>query len=196
MLTAIFGGTFNPLHKGHYEMLKALNEDSNIEEIFLMPDRLPPHKSIDFLADDNTRIEMCRLACEDFSKCRLCLIEFEREGKSYSFDTVTLLKERYPEKDFAFTIGGDMLVGFEKWRNHRELMKMLTFIVFKRADTACSEFDLSIEKFKKEGMRIILKENSIPDISSTRIRENFSECRELLPEKIYKFLKERGVYGE
>ena len=69
--TAIFGGTFNPLHIGHYEMLSVLEKDSSIEKIFLMPDRIPPHKICDFLAEDSIRIEMCRLAAEDFRKAEL-----------------------------------------------------------------------------------------------------------------------------
>ena len=74
-LTAIFGGTFNPFHIGHYEMLKVLNSYSSIDEIFLLPDKIPPHKVCDILADDSDRIEMCRIATNDFSKAKLCLLE-------------------------------------------------------------------------------------------------------------------------
>lgn len=195
MLTAIFGGTFNPLHIGHYEMLKALNQDKRIEKILLMPDKIPPHKSADCLVDDETRIEMCRIAAKDFEKCELCLIEFERKGKSYTYDTVSLLQKEFPDTEFAFVCGGDMLVYFDKWWKHEELMKMLPFIVFKRADTKDEEFYSCINKFKNQGMRIILKDDIIPDISSTQLRNDFSAGKKLLPEKIYKYLCERGVYG-
>ncbi len=195
MLTAIFGGTFNPLHIGHYEILKALQEDERIEKILLMPDRLPPHKTADFLIDDKTRIEMCRLASEDFSKCELFLFEFEREGKSYTFDTITLLKERFPDTEFAFVCGGDMLVYFDKWWRHKELMKMLPFIVFKRTATDETSFNSCIKRFEKEGMKIILKDDLIPTVSSTQVRNNFEKSQSLLPHKIYDFLKESGVYS-
>lgn len=195
MLTAIFGGTFNPLHIGHYEMLRTLNNDDRIEKILLMPDRLPPHKSAEFLVDDETRIEMCRLACEDFSKCELCLIEFEREGKSYTYDTVKLLQKEFPQTKFAFVCGGDMLVYFDKWWNHEELMKMLPFIVFSRTDTDSNLFNECINKFSSQGMEIILMEKEIPSVSSTELREDFSKGKNLLPPKIFKYLNERGVYG-
>ncbi len=195
MLTAIFGGTFNPLHNGHYEMLKALQNDPEVSSIFLMPDKLPPHKTAEFLVDDDVRIEMCRKAANDFSKCELCLIEFEREGKSYTYDTVKLLQNKYPEKKFSFVCGGDMLVYFDKWWRHEDLMKMLPFIVFKRADTNDIEFNECIEKFRNQGMKIILKEEIIPCISSTQIRSNFSNAEPFLPQKIYSLLKERGVYN-
>lgn len=195
MLTAIFGGTFNPFHIGHYEMLKVLNNDTNIEKILLIPDNLPPHKSSDGLIDNETRIEMCKIIAQDFSKCEVCLIEFEREGKSYSYDTVKLLQERYSNKNFAFVCGGDMLVYFEKWYRYKDLMKMLPFIVFERIGTKKDEFIECIRKLRLEGMEIILKSEIIPDVSSTQLRENFLENKELLPNNVFEFLAKRGVYG-
>ena len=196
MYICVFGGTFNPFHIGHYEILKALQSDESVEKILLMPDRLPPHKTSEFLIDDETRIEMCRLASKDFPKCQLCLIEFEREGKSYTVDTVKLLKERYPHKDFAFAIGGDMFVSFKLWRKYEELIKMLSFFVFNRSATDPEEFHNVFEELTEEGMKIILKDDIIPAVSSTELRQEFENNKDLIPEKIYKFLKEGGVYGE
>ena len=194
MYTVIFGGTFNPFHIGHYEILKALDSDPQVEKILLMPDRLPPHKTSEFLIDDETRTQMCRIASEDFPKCQLCLIEFEREGKSYTVDTVKLLKERYPDRDFAFAIGGDMFVSFKKWRKYEELIKMLSFFVFKRSATDTQEFDKVFEELTAEGMKIILKDEVIPAVSSTQLRRDFEKSKHLLPEKVYYYLKDRGVY--
>ena len=194
MLTAIFGGTFNPLHMGHYKILQVLNNDPKIEKILLMPDRLPPHKTAEFLIDDETRLEMCRIVAGEFSKCELCLIEFEREGKSYTIDTVKLLQNRYPSQDFAFVMGGDMLVYFDKWYKFDELMKLLPFIVFSRTATDNTEFETCVSRFSKMGMEIILKEDIIPDVSSTQVRANFEGLKELVPVSIYDFLTERGVY--
>ena len=194
MYTVIFGGTFNPFHIGHYEILKALDSDPQVEKILLMPDRLPPHKTSEFLIDDETRTQMCRIVSEDFPKCELSLIEFEREGKSYTVDTVKLLKERYPDRDFAFAIGGDMFVSFKKWRKYEELIKMLSFFVFKRSATDTREFDKVFEELTAEGMKIILKDEVIPAVSSTELRRDFEKSKDLLPEKVYYYLKDRGVY--
>ena len=194
--TAIFGGTFNPFHIGHYEMLKALENDDNIEKIFLMPDRIPPHKVCDFMAEDKIRIKMCEIAAEDFSKAELCLIEFEREGKSYSYDTVLELKNRYPDRDFAFVCGGDMLTYFDKWYKYKELMQLVPFIVFKRQDTDAKEFDSCIERFSDMGMKITVKDEVIPAVSSTQIRNSFKLSKALLTEKIYNFLSVGGEYGD
>lgn len=194
--TAIFGGTFNPLHIGHYEILTALQNDDEIDEIFLMPDKIPPHKNCDFLADDDIRIEMCKIASKNFSKAKLCLIEFEREGRSYSFDTVTLLKELYPLKNFAFVMGGDMLATFDLWYKYEELIKMIDFIAFKRSDTDSVLFNNKAEYLKNKGMKLKVMEDIITDVSSSGIRNDFSKAKKYLPIKIFEFLSERGIYSE
>lgn len=194
--TAVFGGTFNPLHIGHYEILKALQNEPQIDEIFIMPDRLPPHKKCDFLADDDVRIKMCDIAAKDFSKAKVCLVEFEREGKSYSYDTMKILKAKYPEKSFAFVMGGDMLATFDLWYKYEELLSLVSFIAFKRSDTDNKIFDEKAEQFKKMGMKIKIMEAKIPDVASSRLRSDFKVAKKLIPEKIFEFLTEKGIYSE
>ncbi len=194
-ITALFGGTFNPFHIGHYEILKALNADEEIGKILLLPDKIPPHKSSSNLISDENRIEMCKIAANDFEKVELCLIEFEREGKSYTFDTVCELIKKYPDTKFSFVMGGDMLVYFPNWYKSEELMKMMDFIVFKRLDTDELEFSKSVEAFRKKGMNIKVMEEKIPLVSSTEIRNDFFNSNELLPKKIFEFLKEREEYA-
>ena len=92
---AVFGGTFNPFHIGHYQMLEYVCGLKFIDRVLLMPDKIPPHKTCDFLASDADRIEMCRLVCEDFDKAELCLIEFEREGKSYTLKQLNCYSKNF-----------------------------------------------------------------------------------------------------
>lgn len=191
--TAIFGGTFNPFHKGHYMMLSALQDDEKIEEIWVMPDRIPPHKECDYMPNDADRIAMCSLVADEFSKAKLCLIEFEREGKSYSYDTVVELKEKYPDKDFVFVCGGDMFVYFPKWYKYKDLMKLLPFYVFSRISTDETEFKACINRFEEMGMQIILNDALIPNISSTDFRNGKDSS--LLPRNVYEYIKERGIYN-
>ncbi len=192
--TAIFGGTFNPLHIGHYEMLSALEECPQIDEIWLMPDRIPPHKVCDFLAHDKDRIEMCRIAAEDFKNTQLCLAEFERQGKSYTYDTVTDFLKKYPDKTFTFVCGGDMLITFDKWYRYEELMKLLPFTVFRRTDTDSAEFDRMLDKLTAKGMKITVMSEVITAVSSSYIRNNLEKSRDLIPQKIYNYILDRGIY--
>ncbi len=193
--TAVFGGTFNPPHIGHYQMLEALENSEIVEKILLMPDRVPPHKICDFLAADSDRIEMCRIMAQDFSKAELCLIEFERAGKSYSYDTVSLLKTRFPEIELAFVCGGDMLMSFEKWYKFEELMKLVPFIVFGRSDILPEELKFKVNQLSNMGMKIIPMKEKITAAASSQIRKNIGESAELLPIKVYNYIKEKGIYS-
>lgn len=191
--TALFGGTFNPFHNGHYEMLRALQDDDNIEEIWLMPDKIPPHKDCDYLPSDSDRISMCELVAKEFSKASVSSVEFEREGRSYSYDTVVELKKKYTDKNFIFVCGGDMFVYFPKWYRYLDLMKLIPFYVFTRVGTADSEFNACVKEFENLGMKIFLNSTDIPNISSTEFRS--TKDSSLLPKKIYSYIAKRGLYS-
>lgn len=188
---AIFGGTFNPFHIGHYEMLSSLCELSFVDKVFVMPDKIPPHKSFDGAIDDIHRQNMCLLACEDFDKAELCLIEFERDGKSYTIDTVKLLKEKYPNDNFYIAIGGDMLSTLDTWYNWQELIKTVPFIAFSRE--GLDDFDAALNRLTNNGANIIVVDSNITNISSTRLRQKIEQ--NLLPEKIYDYIVQKGIYN-
>ncbi len=188
---AIFGGTFNPFHIGHYEILNAVCDLSFIDKVFLIPDKIPPHKTFDYAIDDIHRQNMCSIVCKKFSKAEPCLLEFEREGKSYTIDTLSLLKEKYPDDNFYIVIGGDMLSTLDTWYNWKELIKMASFIAFKRQNYA--DFDSSYNRLKKFGADIIILNKKITDISSSKLRNKID--KNLLPEDVYEYIIEKGIYN-
>lgn len=189
--TAIFGGTFNPFHIGHYEMLSELCSKDWIDSVFVMPDNIPPHKVCDYIADDSDRIEMCKIACEDFNKAQPCLLEFEREGKSYTVDSILLLKERYPDRRFAVVCGADMIATLDTWHNHKLLFSEAEFIAFNRADN--KDFMADIRRQETLGAKITVIDAKITDVSSTELRNKL--IPELLPPKIYDYIIEKGLYN-
>lgn len=188
---AIFGGTFNPFHIGHYEMLNSVCKLCFVDKVFVMPDKIPPHKKCDYIADDIHRIEMCRLVCNDFDKAQLCPIEFEREGKSYTLDTVKLLKEKYPHDKFFIVIGGDMLSTLDKWYGWQLLIKLASFIAFKR--DGITDFDEAYKRLTDYGAEIMVIKDTITDISSTKLRKKID--KNLLPVKVYEYIAEKGIYN-
>ncbi|MBQ8266844.1 MAG: nicotinate (nicotinamide) nucleotide adenylyltransferase [Clostridia bacterium] len=187
---AIFGGTFNPFHIGHYEMLSSICELDNIDKVLVMPDKIPPHKKCDYIADDIHRQAMCQLACDDFSKAELCLIEFEREGKSYTVDTIKSLKQKYPYDNFFVVIGGDMLSTLDKWYCWQELITLTDFIAFKRQGLA--DFYDAYCRLTGYGANIMIIDSNITNISSTKLRKKID--KNLLPEKVYDYIIEKGIY--
>ncbi len=195
-VTVIFGGTFNPFHIGHYEMLRILNEQPEVEKVFLMPDRIPPHKVCDYMAPDEDRIEMCRIAADDFPKTEVSLVEFEREGKSYTYDTVTELKKRYPNTHFVLCCGGDMITSLNTWYNWQELIKEISFYAFGREGV--NDFKNSVEYLTSLGAEIRVFYDRITDISSTELREKLrnGEKTSYIPPKINDYILKRKLYNE
>ena len=189
--TAVFGGTFNPFHIGHYEMLAALCEKDWIDSVFVMPDNIPPHKVCDYIVEDCDRIKMCEIVCEDFEKAQLCLLEFEREGKSYTVDSILLLKEKYPERRFAVVCGADMIATLDTWHNSQTLFRETEFIAFNRADN--EDFADDIKDKENLGAKITVIDADITDVSSTDLRKKL--VPDLLPPKIYDYIIEKGLYN-
>lgn len=187
---AIFGGTFNPFHIGHYEMLSKVCKLDFIHKVFVMPDKIPPHKKCDYIADDVHRQAMCRLVCDDFDKAELCLIEFERDGKSYTIDTIKNLLKLYPDDKFFVVIGGDMLSTLDTWYNWQELITLTDFIAFKR--TELTDFDASYDRLTRLGASIMVVDSNITNISSTQLRQKIK--KELLPQKVYDYIVQKGIY--
>ncbi len=188
---AIFGGTFNPFHIGHYQILSSICDLNFIDKVFVMPDKVPPHKVFDDVVDDKHRQNMCHIACEDFSKAELSLIEFERDGKSYTVDTVKLLKDKYPDDKFYIVIGGDMLSSLDTWYNWQELIKLTSFIAFNRVGTL--DFEKSYNRLCDLGADIKIVDSEIINVSSTELRQNIS--KDLLPDKIYNYIVQKGIYN-
>ena len=188
---AVFGGTFNPFHIGHYKMLKCLCDLDFIDKVFLLPDKIPPHKVCDYMPLDEHRIKMCEIICDEFSKAELCLVDFQREGKSYTVDTIKTLKKKYPDDNFYFVIGGDMLNTLDKWYNYEELIRETSFIAFERE--SIEGFNEELQKYKNMGADIVPVFVDIPDVSSTEFRNNLNKS--LVPQKIYDYITEKGIYN-
>lgn len=189
---AVFGGTFNPFHIGHYEILKALNGNDMFDKVLVIPDRIPPHKDYSYDVPDSDRIEMCRIVCEDFEKAELSLIEFEREGKSYTVDTIKALKKLYPDAEFFVTCGGDMVKTLDTWFDFDELKNISSFIAFNRAND--KSFHKEIERLGTLGADITVLDNQITDISSSELREHLD--RKFLPKKVWEYVNKRGIYKQ
>ncbi len=196
---AVFGGTFNPFHKGHEEMLSALCEIDSLDKVLIIPTSIPPHKTVDYLASDDDRLNMCRLVAEDYSKAEVCGIELNREGKSYTVDTLKALKAIYPNAELYLSIGGDMLTSFTSWKDYKEILSIATLIAFKRQTTNDVDFSHAVNLLRSEGASIMLLDTEITSVSSTIIRGKIANgllSPEYLPQKVYDYIKNNKVYSK
>ncbi len=195
---AVFGGTFNPVHNGHIEMAKAVSNLDFIDELLIIPDKIPPHKSPDFLASDEHRIAMCRLAFSEINKAKIDTREIYRGGKSYTFDTLCELKNENKNSNIFLVCGGDMVVSLHTWYRYSDLVSLCEFIVFNRKGIENEQFLKAIDNLKKSGAKITVLENNITDISSTQLRNAIAENKNLsgfITKKTANYIKENKVYG-
>ncbi|MBE6781426.1 MAG: nicotinate (nicotinamide) nucleotide adenylyltransferase [Ruminococcaceae bacterium] len=196
---AVFGGTFNPIHKGHFEIISALCGKDFIDKVIIIPTKIPPHKQSSFLADEHHRVKMCEIVSNLFSKAEVSKIELDREGKSYTIDTLCEIKKLFPNEKIAITVGADMLISFDQWKSYKEILDISDIITFFRKNKDINQYNDSIDKLKNLGGKIIALDEDITDISSSQIREMIKEGlsvdRYLLPE-IANYIFSNNVYGE
>lgn len=194
--TLFFGGTFNPPHIAHRKMLEAVAALPEIERVLVAPTNIPPHKEIPgMFAAKEQRIDMCSLLADGVKKTEVSDIEFRREGKSYSFYTLTELKEQYG--NISMLIGGDMVTSFTTWFNYKELLKIAEFYAVRRKGTDNAEFYECVEALRKEGGTFHILEIDFPEVSSTEVRDavaNGESANDLIPENICEYIIQNGLY--
>lgn len=196
MKVGIYGGTFDPVHKGHLAIARAAKEQFGLDMVRIMPARIPPHKQGKGITEDVHRLMMLSLALigEDIE---LDLTEFEREGVSYTSDTLTLLHERHPDDELFYIIGEDSLDGFVTWHEPQTIASLATILVAVRSDGEHFA-ELLAERNRQFGG--VFKPLSVPyyDISSTEIRESVKDLTEphpALPERTDAYIHRFGLYG-
>lgn len=190
MEIAIFGGTFDPPHLGHLIMAEEVVNACRLDEVWFMPSPDPPHKTDEVIAESGHRIEMVRTAIAGNNRFRLSLIEFERNGTSYSYDTVKQLLSQYPEHRFRFLIGADMVEYLPNWHKVDDLIRLIPFIGVGRPG-----FSL------KSPYRDFIEEVEVPkiEISSSMIRKRLKEkkgVRYFIPENVQNYIVKKGLYEQ
>ncbi|AYB45641.1 nicotinate-nucleotide adenylyltransferase [Paenibacillus lautus] len=193
MKVGIMGGTFDPIHIGHMLAAECARDAYDLEEVWFMPSHIPPHKE-DAGVTGLMRLEMTAEAVADHPSFRTLDWEVKRGGVSYTVDTVRELREAYPEHDFYFIIGADMVAYLPKWNRIGELAEMLTFIGLNRPGTKLSVDDLP--DFLQKA--VVTAEMPLIEISSTIIRSRAasgSSIRYMVPDRVYDYIVRSGIYG-
>lgn len=192
---AIYGGSFDPPHKGHKLLAKNLASVCGAEKVIIIPTALSPFKnSSSATAED--RLNMCKLFFKEdlFS---ISDIEIKRGGKSYTVDTLRQVKEENPDVELFLFMGDDMLLSFDKWYKHEEILELATIVCACRTENL-QELD-NMKEFvknvlKAEG-RVIICESVPFEISSTEIRSSLKDGENRgLSEDVYNYIVSRGLY--
>ena len=194
----IFGGTFNPLHIGHIQIISALSNLHDIHEVMLIPDKIPPHKECDFLASDEHRLNMCKIAAKKFPNVSVNDIELKRNGKSFTIDTVKDINRLYPDYNLFLAIGGDMLISFDKWKDYKELLSLCQIICLGRGGVDKEAFSKMTKTLEEMGGKMLVLNKEITEISSSLLRTNIQNkdfLSKYIDREILDYIFKNKVYG-
>ncbi|RTE08521.1 nicotinate-nucleotide adenylyltransferase [Paenibacillus whitsoniae] len=193
MRVGIMGGTFDPIHTGHLIAAERARVEAGLDEIWLMPANVPPHKTNKPRATSHERWEMVCLAAEGNPFFRGIDIEIHKGGVSYSIDTIELLQRQYPEHEFAYIIGADMVEYLPQWHRIDDIVRLIHFIGLARPGYSL-ELNALPEAIRT---RVQLVPMPMVEISSTAIRKYRAEqasVRYLVPDKVLHYMEVNRLY--
>ena len=170
--TGIFGGSYNPIHIGHLALANYLCEFGNLDELWFMVSPQNPFKANSSdLWDDNLRLELVRLAVEDYPKFQASDFEFHLPRPSYMVNTLQKLNQTYTDREFVLIIGADNWVSFPRWKEADTILANYQLIIYPRPG-----FDIPKETLPPN---VKLIDTPLLEISSTFIRESLKKGKDV-----------------
>lgn len=191
---AMFGGTFNPPHRGHVEAARACVRALALDCILLMPAGIPPHKQLPANTPSAVhRLRMTELCAREIEHARVCTLELEREGKSYTADTVRELKKRFPDDTLWLVVGDDMLESFARWREPESIAAICRLAALQRKPEKERDIERAAQQLRLSiGARVDIVKNPVLPLSSTQYREG--QNGEMLLETVQRYICHHGLY--
>lgn len=193
----ILGGSFDPIHIGHLIIAEEARIVLGLERVVLVPARYSPLKSEALASSAEHRCRMVQLAIADHPAFALSRVDLDREGPSFTVDTLRALKAEYgAQTELYFILGMDSLCHLRAWREPREIVRLTRLVVIARpgyeANLAALERDIP---GLAQAVHII---NSISlDISATAIRQRVAQglpIRYQVPAAVEAYIREHGLY--
>ena len=192
----MFGGTFDPPHVGHLIVAQDAVEALGLDELRFVVAGDPPHKA-ESAASPEQRARMTEAAVGDDPRLRVSRVELEREGASYTVDTLRRLREDEPDAGFVLLIGADQLRDFASWREPGEIARLARLVVMAREGHDPRRVDPSVDLGVDVEYDVV--DVTRVDISSTRIRERISSGRSvryLVPAAVRRIIEAEGLYRD
>lgn len=207
MLLGIFGGSFDPVHNGHLALARACHEQARLDEIWFMPTAVQPLKQSGPHATDAQRIEMLEIAIDSVPSepgrprprsdgWRVCTLEIDRGGYSYTVDTLRQLHTELPEAKLFFMIGADAVRDIPHWKEPSEIFRLATPLVVRRAGRPNPDFT-SLTPLCTAQTQPHLIEMPAVDVSSTEIRRRLAANEpigDVVPVPVAEYISEHALY--
>ncbi len=191
----IMGGTFNPVHLGHIRMAKYAMQSADLDRVLFLPDGTPPHKKDIVSAQHRWRM-VCVATCAEKGLVPSDM-EINREGTTYTIDTLHVLHEQFPKADFYFIIGADTVMQLHSWKDIEQVFPLCTFLVAPRILSVSSrEYLNEKRRLVAQGASIENIDMPILDVSSTDIRSQLLEGSPspLFPVTLQEYCEAAGLY--
>jgi nicotinate-nucleotide adenylyltransferase len=193
----ILGGTFNPPHLGHLVSAQEAYLQLQLDQLMLIPTRIPPHKELEEDPGPEHRLELCRLAAQDDERFTVSDLEIKRDGPSYTVDTLEELHAQAPDNELFFIVGGDVAAGLPQWHEPERALSLATLAVAGRRGTPREDVDDALKQLRG-GDRTEFFEMPRIGISSTMIRERVragKPIKYIVPDAVADYIHEQGLYG-
>jgi nicotinate-nucleotide adenylyltransferase len=197
MRIGLFGGSFNPPHLGHLHLAESVHDVLELDEVWLIPSKISPHRSMAAYAPEADRFAMCRLAAAEHPWLRAEDFELRQEQVSYTYYTVKHFTETRPEDEFFLLMGSDMLLSFTTWHRWQEILQRVTLAGIAREPGEYERLERAAEELRQYGRIDIIHVDSFT-VSSTKIRElvkKSQDCSCYLPKKIVQYIRMHNLYS-
>jgi nicotinate-nucleotide adenylyltransferase len=197
MRTGLYGGSFDPIHAGHVTAAEAVLHCRALDRVLLLPAGEPPHKPSGCVASFEDRVAMARLATAPIHGLEVVDWEGDRQGPSFTRDTVKEARARYPDDRFELLVGADMLADLPHWKDAESIVKNVAIVAFARPGVSL-ESALAVCLAGLPDADVHTVEIPMVEASSSAARVLIGHggvTAEMLPEAVAQFIRERGLYG-
>tara|TARA_R110002072_G_scaffold173600_3_gene328460 strand:- start:21361 stop:21963 length:603 start_codon:yes stop_codon:yes gene_type:complete len=195
MRLGIFGGAFDPVHNGHLLLAEQCREQCQLDEVWFIPTKIPPHKDVGSLSPDDDRVEMLKLATAGRPEFVVSEIELRREDVSWTVDTLRQLHDERPDDEFFLLIGADSLRDFPTWKEPEAIAELASVIAVNRGEASLEELTADLNSELASRVRLVTMPGI--SISATDLRRRVSEeksIRYLVPRAVEEFIQSRGLF--
>jgi nicotinate-nucleotide adenylyltransferase len=189
------GGTFDPVHNGHIAAARQLQGVADLDQVWLMPNAMPPHRTAAPVAPAEDRMRMVELASAGHDGLVPSRTEVDRGGVSYTIDTVRQLARTYPRQRFVFLIGSDAALHIRGWRDADALLGEGSFVIFNRPETVLAPPTLHELGFAPARTRIVHVDT--PAIAAHQVRDRLARgapIDDLVPAAVADYIRSHELY--
>ncbi|MDG5815474.1 nicotinate (nicotinamide) nucleotide adenylyltransferase [Chitinispirillales bacterium ANBcel5] len=186
----ILGGIFNPVHYGHLSVASMARDHFNLDKLLFIPSGTAPHKE-NVTVSPQHRVKMLSYALSDFEKGEIWEGEIERNGYSYTVDSLKIIEQIFPDREYLYVIGSDNLKEIKSWRDYKTILKMVTLCVAHRPG-----YQDEIPDYLS-GAKIVTIPSPNWGLSSSMLRDYLRKglsCQYLVPNDVLRYIKKNNLY--